>query len=142
MPNRIWVRPALPEESKTFIDWSLENADKSQFDPAVAAFPSSVTWVAYDKDGPLVYQTIQQPLMLESIAPRPGVTPIQISSALKELTQNAVSQAHILGAGEILFFGSDADTDRFATNHIFEEVPMKIFRVKIRDLEGLNETNH
>jgi len=111
----------------------MENA-KGNFDPAVAAFKSSITWCAYDKDGPVCFQTIQRPLMLESLAPRPGATKQQIASAMKELTQNAVSQAHVMEAGEIYFLGSDAETDEFAKSHIFEELPYRVFRVKLADL--------
>jgi len=72
--------------------------------------------------------------MLESLAPRPGATKEQVALAMKELTQNAITQAHISGAGEIYYLGSDADTDALSTNQIFEEVKMKVFRVKVREL--------
>jgi hypothetical protein len=133
MSNRVYVRPAHSYESQQFLDWSLENA-KGNFDPEVARFKSSITWCAYDSDGPLVFQTIQRPLMLESLAPRPDATNQQIASAMKELTQNAVTQAHVMEAGEIYFLSSDADTDKFAASHIFEELPYKVFRCKLADL--------
>lgn len=134
--NRVYVRPIEPEESQQFFDWAKENEDKSQFDPAVPLFKSSTTWCAYDKTGPLAYQTFQRPLMLESLAPRPGLSPIQTSFLLKELTQMAISQAHCGGAGELYFLGTDADTDAFATNKIFEELPFRVYRVRLADLEG------
>lgn len=133
MPNRVYVRPAQSHEGQLVFDWGTENA-KGNFDPEVARFKSSITWCAYDKDGPLVFQTIQRPLMLESLAPRPGATKQQVASAMKELTQNAISQAHVMDAGEIYFLGSDEDTDEFATNHIFEALPYKVFRCKLKDL--------
>jgi len=134
MPNRVFVRPIRADESQMFFEWATENADKSKFDPEVPLFPSSVTWCAYDKEGPLAYQTIQTPLMLESLAPRPGNTPQQNAAALKELTQNAVTVAHAKGIGEIYFLGSDSDTDEFATNHIFERVNLPVYRCKLKDL--------
>jgi hypothetical protein len=136
MPNRVYVRPVRQEEALTYLDWAKENADKSEFDFQVALFPSSTTWCAYDKDGPLAYQTIQQPLMLESLAPRPGSSPMQISLSLKELTKTAITLAHSKGVGEIYFLGSSEDTNSFASNHIFEEVPMKVYRLKIADLSS------
>jgi hypothetical protein len=72
--------------------------------------------------------------MLESLSPRPGATKQQIASAMKELTQNAITQASILDAGEVYYLGSDADTDEFSTSHIFQELPYKVFRVKLADL--------
>lgn len=131
--NRLYVRPAQAHEGQLFFDWGTENA-KGNFDPEVARFKSSITWCAYDADGPVVFQTVQRPLMLESLAPRPGATKQQVALAMKELTQNAITQASILDAGEVYYLGSDADTDEFATSHIFEELPYKVFRVKLADL--------
>ena len=140
MPKRIYVRPIDPEEVEQFFDWAQENSDKSEFDPAVPLFRSSSTWCAYDEDGPVAFQTLQQPIMLESLAPRPGASEIQIASALKELTQNAITHAHCRGAGEVYFLGSDDSTSAFAANKIFEELPFKCYRVKLADLEGKNDS--
>ena len=52
----------------------------------------------------------------------------------ESLTHNAICQAHIMDAGEVYYLGSDEDTDKFSTNRIFEELPYKVFRVKIADL--------
>jgi hypothetical protein len=117
-----------------FFDWAKENP-ANEFDPQVALFPTSSTWCAFDKDGPLAFQTIQHPFMLESLAMRPGSTKLQAAAAMKELTQNAVTQAAGIGVGEIYFLGSDDSTDEFAKNHIFEELPFRVFRVKLKDLE-------
>lgn len=131
--RHVYVRPAEAHEGQLFFDWASENPH-GEFDPEVAKFRSSTTWCAYDKDGPLVFQTIQRPLMLESLAPRPGATKEQIAVAMKELTQNAITQAHLAGAGEIYYLGSDEGTDALSTNQIFEKLPFSVFRVKIKDL--------
>lgn len=133
MSKPVFVRPVRPGEAQTYFDWATENK-VNEFDPQVALFPSSSTWCAFDRDGPLAFQTLQRPFVLESLAPRPGATKLQIASALKELTQNAVTQAVINGIGEIYFLGSDSATNEFASSHIFEEVPMKVYRAKIKDL--------
>jgi len=128
-----FVRLAREDEAQMYFDWCSESS-VNEFDPEVAKFPSSATWVSYDKDGPVAFQTIQRPLVLESLGPRPGLSNLQTAQALKELTQNAVSQAHLQGAGEIWFLGSDPDTDEFARNWIFEKVDMPLYRVKLKDL--------
>ena len=136
--KRVYVRPIAPDEAPQFLDWARENDDKGKFDPQVPFFKSSSTWCAYDSDGPLAFQTLQSPIMLESLAPRPGTSPAQIASVLKELTQNAVTQAHSRGSGEIYFLGTDDLTNDFASNKIFEPLPWKVFRVKLAELEGKN----
>lgn len=135
MSKPVFVRPVKPEEGQLYFDWAKENP-VNEFDPEVALFPSSRTWCAFDSDGPVAFQTVQQPLMLESLAPRPGASRLQIASALRELTQNAVSQAIMGGVGEIYFLGSSEETNRFAENQIFERLPYSVYRVKIKDLEN------
>ena len=136
--SRVFVRAAggrgHEKDGQMYFDWARENP-VNEFDPEVGLFPSSFTWCAFDKDGPLAYQTIQQPFMLESLAPRPGASKQQIAVALKELTQNAITQANLKGVGEVYYLGTDADTDAMATNQIFEELKFRIFRVKLKDLE-------
>lgn len=134
MRSHIFVRPAKPEEAQTFFDWSVTN-DKNGFDPEVATYPSTITWCAYDQKGPLAYMPMQVPLMMESLGTRPDATEYEIASALKEFTQEFVTQAHIRGAGEIYFLGTDANTDKLAKNQIFEKLPYTVYRVRLRDLE-------
>ncbi len=134
MRNHVFVRQAKEIDGQLYFPWAKEHESVNAFDPDVALFPSSRTWCAFDKDGPLAYQTIQQPMMLESLAPRPGSSKEQISIALRELTQNAVTQAFSSGVGEIYYLGTDADTDTLATNHIFEKLPYPVFRCRLKDL--------
>jgi len=73
--------------------------------------------------------------MMESIATRPGASKLEIAEAMKELTQQFVTQAHSRGAGEIYFLGTDEGTDQLATNQIFEKLPYSVYRLKVKDLE-------
>ena len=128
-----FVRLAQEDEAQMFLDWGRENPVNG-FDPEPTRFPTSTTWAVYDKDGPVAFQTSQRPIVLESLAPRPGLSKMQTAQALKELTQNAVTQANLLGVGEIYYLGSDPATDEFAQNWVFEKVDMPVYRLKIRDL--------
>lgn len=131
--RHVYVRPIRADETQMFFDWGKENP-VNEFDPEVPYYSSSSTWCAYDSEGPIAYQTLQQPLMLESLAPRPGADKFKVASALKELTQNAISQAHLKGVGEIYYLSSDPATDAFAAHQIFEELPFKVFRLRLSDL--------
>ena len=136
MPKPLFVRPIRETEARQFLDWSIANKDKSAFDPAVASYPSTLVPVAYDSDGPVAYMPIQRPFVLESLAPRPGLTDGQTASVLKEIFQFAVTKAHEQGAGEILFFATDDETVKFAERHkVFSYVPYRAYRVKISELE-------
>jgi hypothetical protein len=133
--RHIFVRPVRPEDTKKFIDWSLETPNNG-FDPAVAKYPSTFVLCAYDKDGPLSFMPVQQVFMMDSVATKPGASKSQTALALKEFTQALVTQAHIKGIGEICFLATDDGTNKMAENQLFEELPYKVFRCKIAELEG------
>lgn len=134
MRNHIFCRPARAEDNRTFLEWSLNNPENG-FDPEVAQYPSTITWCAYDKSGVLGYMPMQRPIFFDSLASRPGLDKSTVAAMLKEFTQEAVTQAHITGAGEILFFGTEAGTDHMANNQLFERVDYPVYRLKIADLD-------
>lgn len=131
----VYVRPAKPDDSKAFLDWSLETPN-NEFDPQVARTPTTIVLCAYDKDGPLAYQPVQKVFMMDSFAHRPGNTHLQNAEALKNLFQATVTEAHCQGVNEIYFLSTEPGTDKLTKNHAFEELPYRVFRVKLTDLEG------
>jgi N-acetylglutamate synthase-like GNAT family acetyltransferase len=82
-----------------------------------------------------MYIPIQQPLMMESVAVRPGADPIQAATALRELLKATVMQAHVKGAGEIYFLSNEDTIQTFAAKHAFTKLPFSVYRVKLSDLE-------
>lgn len=133
--RQIWVRPAMQGEGEIVLQWMMANPENG-FDPDVICYPSTMTFCAFDQNGPIAYMPVQRPLMLESLAIKPDAAPERVSLALKELIQQAITQAHIQGAGEIYFLGSSDETNKFAANQLFEELPYKVYRVKLADLES------
>ena len=132
----VFIRPMRAEETKQYLEWARANRERSEFDPAVGGFPSTLIPCVYDFDGPLGYMPVQHPYMLDAFAPRPGLSKLRSSQVLKEIVQWAVTTAHENGVGEILFFATDEDTVKFAERQqIFHEVPYKVYRVKVAELE-------
>jgi hypothetical protein len=74
--------------------------------------------------------------MLETLAFRPGATHRQKTIAIRELTHNAIAQASLKGAGEVYFIATDPGTNDLAESEMFEELPWKLYRTKLKDLEG------
>lgn len=136
MHNLVFVRPVNPGDTKKFIDWSLENPS-NEFDSEVVKYPSTFVLCAYDKDGALAYQPVQQAFMMDSFASRPGASKLQVATAMKELFQETVTQGHIKGVGEIYYLGTEAGTEHMTTNQdVFEKLPWAVYRVKLKNLEG------
>ena len=138
MAHHIFVRQARQKEAQQFLDWS-EKTGNNLFDPDVAAYPTTFVLVAFDHTGPLVYMPAQQPLFLDALAIRPGLEPRRVAMALKELTQAMVTQANIKGSGELYFLCKDEATCAFAESHGYKELPYRMFRMKLADLEKPEE---
>jgi hypothetical protein len=118
-----------------FAKWTVANLEKNSADPGVLNYPTTSLLCAYDVDGPLMFLPVQQPMMMESVAPRPGADPLQTAVALRELMKAVVMQAHLKGVGEIYFVSDEATIQPFAEKHAFKKMPYSLYRVKLSDLE-------
>jgi hypothetical protein len=143
--NPTWVRKAEPTDAADFVEWSLSTANNS-FDPAAAAYPSSVTLCAGDETGPLVFLPLQAPILLESLAVRPGASRRQVVLALQQLIAVVANTAEARGTGEIYFLGTEDGTNSLAeSSEYFERLPWPVYRMRVKDLKpGIpdNDTAH
>lgn len=135
MRHHIFVRPAGSKDMDLFVRWTIENRARNGADPDVVGYPTTFVLCAYDGEGPLVYMPVQQPLMLDSLAIRPKTDPTTVASAIRDLFKAAVMQAHLKGSGEVYFISDEPSIQEFAQNHVFEKLPVNIYRVKLADLE-------
>lgn len=133
--RHVFVRPVTPADAELFTKWSLETKD-NLFDPDVVRYPTTVVRCAFNTTGPLVYAPLQQPVFIEALAINPSNSPMDTAAALKALTQDAVSQAFIKGSGEVYFVCKEESTIALAVNHGYKEMPYKIYRMKLNELES------
>lgn len=135
--RKIWVRPVRPADQKDFNEY-VAITEKNEFDPEVLTYPSTTMLVAHDGK-PVVFLPVQLAVVLESLAIRPDASDFQVSVALKEL----VSVVSVLAAqrqlGEMYFIGTNERTNAFATKNGFTELPWKVYRLKLSDLEKPHE---
>jgi hypothetical protein len=132
----IFVRPARPSEAGLFIEWAKT---QPEWDAFIGLHPGTFTLTAYNKEKIVAFLPVQQPYMYETFAPNPEASDLELATAMKEFTQFLVSQAHLKNVAEMYFLGSDIDTDNLATNHLFEKVPLSVYRVRVSDLEPRKE---
>jgi len=102
-------------------------------------YPSTLVFTAFNSKGPIVFAPIQRPLMIDALAVNPQADGPDIVTALKEITQAAVKQAYDVGAGEIYFLCKDESTIEIAKRQGYEEMPWKLFRMKLSNLEKSHE---
>lgn len=133
--KQTWVRPAELKDAEQLALWSVANVEKNELDPAVLRYPQTSVLVAHDGK-PVTFMPVQLVAMIESLASRPGVTPLQLADALKELLKTVVFLSKKQGVHEVYFLGTDEAVTRMAQRHAgFEELPWKAYRLKIDRLE-------
>lgn len=135
MRNRLFVRPAKPNEAEKMLEWGLKTPE-NHFDPDAVVYPTTYTLCVYDKDGPFIFMPVQQPQLIDAIAVKPGTDARKAALGLKALVESVVTQSHIKGSGEVLFLATKEETCEFASNQVFEELPYRVFRLKLKDLES------
>ena len=129
------MRQARPDEAATFTKWALSTPG-NEIDSGVLTYKTTTARVAFDSDGPIVFQIIQRPLHMDSIAVRPGAAPHEVANALRALLQDTISTANAEGSGEVYFVGSEDTVPTIVQNQgLFEKMPYSLYRLKLKDLE-------
>lgn len=131
---KMFTKPAVKEQIKQILSW-LVRTKNNAFDTAVLTYPTTFTICVYNKLKNILYMPVQQAFFLESLAINPEAKPEEIAFGLAEAAREAVMQAHLKGVGEVYFLGSNESTNKFAVKNGFEEVPFKLYRLKVRDLD-------
>lgn len=134
MAKHVFVRPARPADKDKFVEWTL-GTKNNLFDAGVLTYPNSYTRCAFNQNGPIAFIPVQRPLMLEWLAINPEADKLEVAIALRELVQDAVSQAYQQGSGEIYFLCNEPTTEKLAAANGFEKIPVSVYRMKLSDLE-------
>jgi hypothetical protein len=129
--KHIFIRPVRDSDFSKMVLWGSGN---QATDLRVLNYPSTIKLCAFTSEGALAYVPIQQPLLIEAIAFHPLLNDLQKAAIMKEFTHAAITQAYVLGKGEVYFMGSQPATDSFATRHGFELIS-PVYRTVLAELE-------
>jgi len=132
--KNMFVRPARPDDADKFLKYSLETPG-NLFDPGVPQYQNTFIRCVFDSNGPVLFAPIQRPLVIDALAFRPESGSMERAVAMKEMVQDVISQAYIQGSGEVMFVCKDSSTAEFAKRQLFEELPYRLFRIRLKDLE-------
>ncbi len=126
------VRNANPEDAATYAGWLQEAEHVNLVDRKVYEYPTTQTLVVSDKQGsPLLMDSFHAVLVMEALAPRPGITPLQEARALNELFEKVKQIARDAGIKEIMFGCKDETLINFVRLRGFEELPFAVLRYKL-----------
>jgi hypothetical protein len=120
------------EQAKQFIDWVWQSRHINCFDPDIVGYPRTIMLRAEDNDGPLLYLPVQPVLMLESLAPKPGISERKEALSLWKLGQLLEDISRKTGIQEQFFLCKDDRVADICKAHGFTELEgYRILRKKI-----------
>ena len=116
-------------EVATYQDWAMKTPN-NLYDPQVAGYPCTEVLVA-ENGHPLVFMPIQQAVVMDSLAARPGIEKREMALALKELVKMTGFLARQANLRELYFFSADDDVNAMAERYGFEKVESPMLRLKL-----------
>src|SRR6185369_17659751 len=120
----IYLRFATESDKPQFLAWARKAADKNHF--AESELADYHILVAEREGRVLCYLPLKKFLLLESLAPNPEATGLELAMALRELVVGAKLQAETAGFRELGFWDTDPGTTRGAELMGFERCGMPL----------------
>lgn len=122
--EQLKLRFAAPTEA---LEW-LEQVP--EFDKGIMTYPTLRVLCAYN-GSPVAYLPIQQAIVLESLAIKPGASSLEAAQAMRDLVKGAELTASADKVREIYFIGTDKTVVESAQKSGFEVLPWPVLRMKL-----------
>jgi len=129
--KNVTVRDAEPKDAPNYADWLEAASDINLVDKAVYSYPTCNTLVVEKSDEPVLMNSFQLCIVMEALAPKPGLPPMDEARALKALFDSIKRVAEASGIKEVLFGCKDPRVDKFVTRHGFEKLSFPVYRIKL-----------
>ena len=130
--KNVSIRAAEAGDKQNYIEWLGAAKDINLVDPAVYTYPALNTVVVQKGDEPNLMTSFHPVLMVEALAPKPGVSPMEEARSLKVLFDGLEEIAKASGIAEIWFGCSDERVEKFVVKHGIERVSFPMFRRRIK----------
>jgi hypothetical protein len=116
--------------------------DGDLIDLDVFKHSSTFTLQAFGKNGTHGFAPIAQPLMIEHLIFRPGLSIAETGQAIVRLAEHAIEEACRRDVGDVYFLGHDESTCRFAERYGFKELskletPLRCYRMNLLETFGV-----
>lgn len=123
-------------------EWSRTTVDGDLIDLDVFNHESTFTLEAFSKGrGRVAFSPIAQPLMIEHLIFRPGLSIAEKGQAIVRLAEHAIEEAYRRDVGDVYFLGHDESTCSFAERYGFIELskldpPLRCYRMNLLETYG------
>jgi N-acetylglutamate synthase-like GNAT family acetyltransferase len=132
----ILPRPAQPKDIATIDEW-IRTTPQNLFDADLLQYQRNVAFMCAANGEPLLFMPVQSVFMLESLAVKPGATPLEVAKSIGVLIQTIVYKAAEQEFNEIYFLSHDETINAYASRHGWEtlmadaERKVTLFRWKV-----------
>lgn len=140
--ERVIVKLASVDEQEEMREWLETTRDSELFDHDVLAHESTFSLCALGTESKrMAYLPVQQPLMLENLIFRPGLSLAQTAQAITRMAEYAIGEAYRRDVGEIYFLCRDESTCQFAEKNKFRSLAeidpaLKVYRLNLLETFG------
>jgi len=125
------VRNVKHEDASTYVSWLKEAEHINLVDRKVYEYPTCQTLVVERNGEPQLINSFHAVLVMEALAPKPGLTPLQEARALNELFEKVKEVARSVGVKEIMFGCRDERLVKFIEGRGFDRLNFPCFRFKL-----------
>ena len=126
------ARPANADDAEFYYDWLKASSDINLVDLRVYEYPTCNTVVIEKEGEPILMNSFHCVLMMEALAPKPGLPPKDEARALRVLFDAVTRVAQGTHQKEIWFGCSDERVIKFAQRHGVELVTFPVMRMKLQ----------
>jgi hypothetical protein len=132
------LRQDVPEQLREFV---RTTRDGELLDLDIFEHDSTFTLEAFGKKGTRGFAPIAQPLMIEHLIFRPGLSTSETGQAIVRLAEHVIEEAYRRDVGDVYFLGHDESTCKFAELYGFKELskldpPLRCYRMNLLESFG------
>jgi hypothetical protein len=133
-------RTAEPKDAATYIEWLKAASDRNLVEWEVYSEPTCLTFTVEGDGEPVLMNSARLVLVMEALAPKPGLSPKDEARALRELYTGLRRVAQATGIKEILFQCADPTMDKFLERKGFKKINTPVYKMKVGgDSDPLNQ---
>ena len=137
MSNQVWIRPYDKDrDARTLVDWLYAGRDKNRFDPDIFKKGQAQVYVAFDDTGTVGFIPVVNNNQVESLAFRPGLSPVTEAKALQAWMHVMVYKMYELNIPDAFFVTFDETVLAFAGRYNWRSVVVPMLNLHLKSLEA------
>lgn len=140
MSEQVWVRPYVAEKDhKLLAEWLFLLREKNRFDPEIFKKGQAEIYVCFDSTGPVMFVPIVSGNQVESLALKPGLSPVTAAKAFQAWQHVFIWELHKRNIPDAFFFTYDKTVLEFAQRYGWRETVVPALNLHVDGLEGAND---